>query len=65
MLAISIKSKKKWQIERYHKSIKQNASLEKSSTKVIRSQKNPIFASIIAYCKLKCFDLKLHLVISR
>jgi len=37
----------------YHKSIKQNASLEKSPTKVTRSQKNHIFASIVAYCKLE------------
>ncbi len=44
---------KRWRIEEYHKSIKQNASLEKSPTKVLRSQKNHIFASIIAYCKLE------------
>ena len=28
---------KRWRIEEYHKSIKQNASLEKSPTKVVRS----------------------------
>lgn len=44
---------KRWRIEEYHKSIKQNTSLEKSPTKVVRSQKNHIFASIIAYCKLE------------
>ena len=44
---------KRWRIEEYHKSIKQNASLEKSPTKVARSQRNHIFASIIAYCKLE------------
>jgi hypothetical protein len=44
---------KRWRIEEYHKSIKQNASLEKSPTKVVRSQKNHIFATIIAYCKLE------------
>ncbi len=44
---------KRWRIEEYHKSIKQNASLEKSPTKVVRSQRNHIFASIIAYCKLE------------
>ena len=44
---------KRWQIEIYHKSIKQNASLEKSPTKVARSQKNHIFASIVSYCKLE------------
>ena len=44
---------KRWRIEEYHKSIKQNASLEKSPTKVSRSQRNHIFASIISYCKLE------------
>jgi hypothetical protein len=49
---------KRWRIEEYHKSIKQNASLEKSPTKVVRSQRNHIFASIIAYCKLEFLRLK-------
>lgn len=44
---------KRWQIEVYHKSIKQNASLAKSPTKRVRSQSNHIFASIIAFCKLE------------
>ncbi|MGR3952317.1 MAG: hypothetical protein QRY74_05430 [Chlamydia sp.] len=43
---------KRWRIEEYHTSIKQNATLEKSPTKVVRSQKNHVFASIVAYCKL-------------
>jgi len=50
--------KKRWRIEEYHKSIKQNASLEKSPTKVVRSQRNHIFASIIAYCKLEFLKVK-------
>ncbi|QNR82590.1 hypothetical protein ICC15_19315 (plasmid) [Piscirickettsia salmonis] len=29
---------KRWKIEEYHKSIKQNASLAKSPTKTVRSQ---------------------------
>lgn len=49
---------KRWRIEEYHKSIKQNTSLEKSPTKVVRSQKNHIFASIIAYCKLEFLKIK-------
>ena len=44
---------KRWQIETYHKSIKQNASLAKSPTKRVRSQANHIFASIVAFCKLE------------
>ena len=53
--------KKRWRIEEYHKSIKQNASLEKSPTKVVRSQKNHIFASIVAYCKLEFLKFKTSL----
>jgi hypothetical protein len=52
---------KRWRIEEYHKSIKQNASLEKSPTKIVRSQKNHIFASLIAYCKLEFIRTKTFL----
>ena len=52
---------KRWRIEEYHKSIKQNTSLEKSPTKVMRSQKNHIFASIVAYCKLEFLKTKTSL----
>ena len=52
---------KRWRIEEYHKSIKQNSSLEKSPTKVMRSQSNHIFASIIAYCKLEFLRTKTFL----
>ncbi|KIC77230.1 hypothetical protein DB41_CP00150 [Neochlamydia sp. TUME1] len=34
-----------WRIEEFHKSIKQNASLEKSPTKIARSQRDHIFSS--------------------
>ena len=49
---------KRWRIEEYHKSIKQNASLARSPTKVPRSQRNHIFASIVAYCKLEFLRAK-------
>jgi len=49
---------KRWRIEEYHKSIKQNTSLEKSPTKVVRSQKNHIFASIVSYCKLEFLRIR-------
>jgi len=52
---------KRWKIEEYHKSIKQNTSLEKSPTKVEKSQKNHIFASIVAYCKLEFLKMKTQL----
>ena len=41
--------------------MKQNASLEKSPIKVARSQRNHIFASIIAYWKLELLRIKTHL----
>lgn len=44
---------KRWRVEEYHKSIKQNSSLEKSPTRTERSQKNHLFASLIGYCKLE------------
>jgi DDE superfamily endonuclease len=47
---------KRWKIEVYHKSIKQNASLAKSPTKKVRSQANHIFASIVAFCKLEALQ---------
>ena len=52
---------KRWRLEEYHKSIKQNTSLEKSPTKRVRSQRNHIFASIVAYCKLELLKIKTSL----
>lgn len=49
---------KRWRIEEYHKSIKQNSSLEKSPTRTPLSQKNHLFASIIGYCKLEFLKIK-------
>lgn len=51
--------KKRWKIEVYHKSIKQNTSLSKSPTKRVRSQANHIFASMIAFCKLESLKIKM------
>lgn len=50
--------KKRWKIEEYHKSIKQNAALSKSPTKKIVSQSNHIFASILGFVKLEKLKLK-------
>ena len=49
---------KRWLVEEYHKSIKENASLAKSPTKVETSQRNHIFSSMIAYCKLEFLSIK-------
>jgi len=44
---------KRWKIEEYHKSLKQNTSITKSPTHVVRTQSNHIFASLCAYLKLE------------
>jgi hypothetical protein len=44
---------KRWNVEVFHKSLKQNAALEKSPTKYEVTQSNHVFASMIAYCKLE------------
>ena len=48
----------RWQVEVVHKSLKQNAALEKSPTKTKRSQQNHIFAAMVAVVKLE--TLKIH-----
>lgn len=49
---------KRWKIELYHKSIKQNASLAASPTKRVISQANHIFSSLVAFCKLELLKIK-------
>jgi hypothetical protein len=44
---------KRWHVEPYHKSLKQNASLSKSPTKTVTTQSNHIFAALCAYIKLE------------
>jgi len=52
---------KRWGIEVYHKSLKQNASLEKSPTRTATTQRNHLFASLCAYVKLERLKLKTKL----
>jgi hypothetical protein len=40
-------------VEPYHKSLKQNASLEKSPTQTVRTQTNHFFAALCGYIKLE------------
>ncbi len=53
--------KKRWSIEEYHKSVKQNTSFEKSPTRSLNAQLNHIFCSIIAFCKLERLKIKTKL----
>ena len=62
--------KKRWTIEPFHKSLKQNAALERSPAHTVTTQTNHIFASLCAIIKLEMlkrksklnhFALKAHL----
>ncbi len=44
---------RRWNVETYHKSLKQNASLSKSPTKTVITQTNHVFASMCAFIKLE------------
>jgi hypothetical protein len=45
--------KKRWSVEVYHESIKQNVSIGDSPARTKRTQSNHIFASIYGYVKLE------------
>ena len=45
--------KRRWKVEEYHKSLKQNASLAKSPTRTETTQTNHLFASLLAFVKLE------------
>lgn len=53
---------KRWNVEPYHKSLKQNASLEKAPTQTVATQKNHFFAALCGYIKLELLkgDTKLN-----
>ncbi len=44
---------RRWNVEPYHKSLKQNASLEKSPTQTVTTQTNHFFAALCAFIKLE------------
>ena len=49
---------KRWHVEVYHKSLKQNASLSKSPTRTRTTQNNHLFAALCAYIKLESLKIK-------
>ena len=49
--------KKRWSVEEYHKSLKQNNAVAKSPTRTVTTQTNHMFASIMAYVKLEKYRL--------
>lgn len=53
--------KKRWKVEEYHKSIKQNASMKKSPARTVRSQLNHIFSAIYSFFKLEKLKLSTNM----
>ena len=53
--------KKRWGVEEYHKSLKQNAAIGKSPTRTVKTQNNHLFAAILAYVKLEQLKFTTHL----
>ena len=45
--------KKRWSVEEYHKSFKQNTCMTKSPTRTVQTQCAHVFASIVSYIKLE------------
>ena len=49
---------KRWNVEPYHQSLKQNASLSKSPTRTVSTQSNHFFAALCSYIKLEMLKVK-------
>ncbi len=49
---------RRWQVEEYHKSLKQNASLTCSPTRTVRTQTNHLFCSLCAFVKLETLKMR-------
>jgi hypothetical protein len=58
---ITTSYRKRWNVESYHKSLKQNASLEKSPTQTVVTQTNHFFAALCAYIKLEMLHVSTKL----
>jgi hypothetical protein len=55
---ITTNYQKRWRVEEYHKSLKQNVSLEKSPTQTETTQTNHFFAALCGYVKLERLKIK-------
>jgi hypothetical protein len=53
--------KKRWSVEEYHKSFKQNTCMTKSPTRTVKTQCSHIFASIVSYVKLERYKFSTKL----
>jgi hypothetical protein len=52
---------KRWPVEVFHKSLKQNAALGKAPVRRVVTQNNHVFAVLYATFKLECLKIKRHL----
>jgi hypothetical protein len=52
---------KRWPVEVFHKSLKQNAALGKAPVRRVATQNNHVFAALYATFKLECLKTKPHL----
>lgn len=52
---------KRWPVEVFHKSLKQNAALGKAPVRRVVTQNNHVFAVLYAVFKLECLSIKRHL----
>ena len=51
---------KRWRVEEYHRSLKQNASLDKSPTRTRTTQTNHFVAALWSFTKLELLKVKTH-----
>jgi hypothetical protein len=52
---------KRWKVEEYHKSLKSNLCFAKSPTKTVTTQRNHLFASLMAFVKMERLRLSTKL----
>lgn len=53
--------RKRWNVEPYHKSLKQNAALERSPTQTVTTQTNHFFSALCGYIKLELLKVQTNL----
>lgn len=51
---------KRWKVEEYHRSLKQNAALAKSPTRTETTQTNHVVAALLAFVKLEMLKVRTH-----
>jgi hypothetical protein len=59
--AVTTTYHKRWEVECYHKSLKQNVSFAKSPTQTVTTQTNHFFAALCGFIKLERLKMKTHL----